>query len=376
LLLYGILSLLFLALVFEFAFRFQLVDTYSPELRSFNRPKDLAGGDGRPAMLVMGDSFTAGNATYVSILRAKLPDYRVVNAGIPGTGIIEAAIIAPRRFRQHSPAVFIYQVYVGNDLFDITHPVNWAAIPPARNLYWGLSNVFRSLGFLNYRLGQRFATAHEILSGREPGLPRPRENPVKGGKERDHGTIPAGREPGLPQAADLPVHHKAEPFSVAAYTERSKIQLLADPWLLDKQINVSGERERDFETFLRELRELISYCRRDRCQTHILVIPHCSQLNAKYLDNFKRLGGKIRKENEIQNNEYPFIRKLRSAVAPGSGVTILNPLEYLRKREASGEPMYFQNDEHLTPAGQKAIADFLLAEAGIEGSPKRASAQP
>jgi hypothetical protein len=376
LLLYGILSLLFLTLVFEIAFRFQIVDTYSPELRSYNRPQDLTGSDGRPTMLVMGDSFTAGTATYVNILRGQLPDYRVINAGIPGTGIIEAAIIAPRRFQQFSPAVFIYQVYVGNDLFDITHPVNWATISPARNLYWGLSNYFRSLGFLNYRLGQRFASAHEIISGRKPGLPQPKELPLTGEKERAGASLLSERKPDLPQAADLPARYEAEPFSAAAYTERSKIQLQADPWLLDKQVGATGEKEGDFETFLRKLKDLTSHCPSDQCQTYLLVIPHCSQLNAKYLDNFKRLGGRVRNEGAIQENEYPFIRKLRLAVAPRPGLTVLNPLEYLRRREALGEPVYFQHDEHLTPAGQKAIADFLVSESGIRLAPKRTGSQP
>jgi hypothetical protein len=42
------------------------------------------------------------------------------------------------------------------------------------------------------------------------------------------------------------------------------------------------------------------------------------------------------------------------------GITVLNPIEYLRRQEERGEPMYFQNDDHLTPAGQRAIADFLI----------------
>ena len=45
-----------------------------------------------------------------------------------------------------------YQVYVGNDLFDIRYPTNWHTISPARNIYWFLANHLRVVGYLNYRL--------------------------------------------------------------------------------------------------------------------------------------------------------------------------------------------------------------------------------
>ena len=147
-LVYGILCLVFMGSAFEIFYRLQIVDTYSPELRSYNRPIDLKGRDNRSILLAMGDSFTAGNETYPNILRDKLPNYVVINSGITGTSIIEAAIVAPKRFQQFSPAVFIYQIYVGNDLFDITHPVNWATISLARNVYWTMSNYFKIIDFL------------------------------------------------------------------------------------------------------------------------------------------------------------------------------------------------------------------------------------
>jgi len=325
---------------FEIFYRLQIVDTYSPELRSYNSPTDLAGSGNRSILLTMGDSFTAGNETYPNILRDKLPNYVVINSGITGTSIIEAAIVAPNRFRQFSPTVFIYQFYVGNDFFDITHPVNWATIPFVRNMYWTMSNYFRSFAFLNYRLAQ-YETVHRILSGQK--------------------TRPL-------QAADASSFSEPDIFSLEAYTQRPKINLQADPWLLEKHINVTGGREADYEIFLQKLTELTSYCMSGRCQTYILVIPHCSQINAKYLNNFKQLGARFSNEGDIQKSEYPFITILRQAVASMSDVTVLNPIDYLRRREELGEPMYFQNDDHLTPAGHHAIANFLLQEVkGLEG---------
>jgi hypothetical protein len=82
----------------------------------------------------MGDSMTAGTQSYLVILRRYLsPPYRVINAGISGGCALEGALTARGRFAGFSPSVFIYQVYVGNDLFETRHPSNWKAVPPLRN---------------------------------------------------------------------------------------------------------------------------------------------------------------------------------------------------------------------------------------------------
>lgn len=141
-------------LAFEILYRIQVVDTYAPELRAYDPGSDLRNDDGRPTILLMGDSFTAGTESFPAILRRDLPGARIINAGIPGTGIIETAIVAAERFRRFRPAVFVYQIYVGNDLFNITYPVNWHKLSVTRNLYWMLAQRFRSISYLNYRLGQ------------------------------------------------------------------------------------------------------------------------------------------------------------------------------------------------------------------------------
>jgi hypothetical protein len=337
--LYGILCLSFLVAAFEVIYRFQIIDTYAVELRTNNSQKDLINSDSRPTLLVMGDAFSVGNMSYPSIMSARLPGYRVINGAVSGTGIIDAAIIAPKRFKEFSPSIFIYQVYVGKDLFEITRPVNWNTISVSRNVYWLTSNYLRSLGFLNDRLGKQVSHIREIMSGRNRNV----------------------REAG----ADQPALYKADSFSVDRYSGRTKLKLRADPWLLDKQIMVRAEREKDFKVFLMKLKELVSYGKADQSKTYILVIPHSCQINNRYLDNTKQLGARFSSEREILKNDYPFIKKLRLAVAGEPGVSVLDPLEYLRKQEAAGELMYLQNDEHLSPAGQKAIADFILNESGI-----------
>src|SRR5437764_8719219 len=102
----------------------------------------------------MGDSFTEGRTSYAGMLQDTLQEWRVINASVGGTGVLQALYMAPNRFAQFHPTIFVYQVYVGNDLFDIRYPINWRTISPIRNIYWFVANHLRFIGYLNYRLSQ------------------------------------------------------------------------------------------------------------------------------------------------------------------------------------------------------------------------------
>src|SRR5919197_547548 len=84
-------------IVLEWVYRLQLVDTYRPELHAYNPPEVLALDD-RPTLLMMGDSFTAGRTSYAGILQDTLHEWRVVNAAVSGTGVLEALPMASNRF--------------------------------------------------------------------------------------------------------------------------------------------------------------------------------------------------------------------------------------------------------------------------------------
>ncbi len=64
------------------------------------------------------------------------------------------------------------QIYVGNDLFDITYPTNWKTLSLIQKYCIGeASNNFRSLAFINYRLGQ--VNARALATGLS-ALPAPK----------------------------------------------------------------------------------------------------------------------------------------------------------------------------------------------------------
>src|SRR4029453_4164046 len=120
---------------------------------TFN-PSQVLAPNAKPTLLVMGDSFTASRTSYAGILQDTLQEGETINAAVSGTGVLQALYMAPKRFAQFHPAIFLYQVYVGNDLFDIHYPLNWRTTSPGRNIYFFLANHLRVVGYLNYRLRQ------------------------------------------------------------------------------------------------------------------------------------------------------------------------------------------------------------------------------
>ena len=234
---YGVLCVVVVLILFEIIYRAQLVDMYRPELRGSNDLAVFENAEGKPTLLIMGDSFTAGTHTFAEKLRPLLPQHRIINAGVSGTGVVQANVMASRRFEAFEPSIFIYQIYVGNDLINVRYPINWKTLSPVRNVYGLVVDRLRSVYFLNYRLGQRWHGT--------------KRSPVK--------LNPA------PEVFEAP-------FSVEQYSPIQKRYLRADPWILGNQILVREDRVRDFETFLGGLKDLVSYCNPEACEAYLLVI--------------------------------------------------------------------------------------------------------
>ena len=350
------LSLLLLSVVasfllFEVVYRHQLIDTFSGELRSFNPPEVLEPESDSERLLIMGDSFTANNSSYASILRFCQDRYPVINAGISGTGIIEALITAPRRFRLTKPKVFIYQVFVGNVLYNISYPINWQDLALVRNLYWLIAERLRSLWYLNYRNGQiAYALRQSDSDDVSPGA-------------NSNG---AGWLLGPQFSRPQPV----EEFSKEKYTLRDQLMLKADPWILDKQILVTGDRQADYRFFLDKLGDLLSFCKPGECRGYLLVVPHQAQVDKRYLENMEALGAKFSGVEEVLAVDYPFLSHLEDFLADNQldNIELLNPLSALRQSEQQGRVVYYQNDSHLNHHGNRVLSGYVLGELGLEPS--------
>lgn len=324
---YLIICLACFLLVFEGIYRYQLIDFYQPELRANNPPGDLKEAS-RQTLLAMGDSFSAGPDTWVAFLRPQLPAYRLISAAIAGTGIFESLYTAPRRFREFKPQVFIYQVYVGNDLQDIRRPLNWRTMSLARYVYGFMCSYMslRSLTFANYRLGQLFHSSGA-------------------------GTAQA-------QTPDPPFAPDSYPKSVTIYTQ-------AEPGNLEDTILVRGERGRDVATLIDGIKRLAAYAG-PGCRKYVVVIPDAAQVSDYYLEHFKQLGAQVRDPQGFQRADYPLLTKLKEQLAPAD-IQVWNPLPLFQAHEQQGQRLYYRNDSHLKPGGQALLGEFILERLQADG---------
>ena len=315
---------LFLTLsLFELSYRYQVIDFYHPELVTFNSVADLQQPDTRPALLFFGDSFTAGNECYANILRNKLPGLRIINTSIPGSGAVQAAYIAKRRIRRFHPSFLIYQIYIGNDLFDISYPINWQKLSFLRNLYWSLANHFRSLAFLNYRLGQ---SREEIF-------------------RRGYYAYSQGGS----------LYQTDEKFSPEKFLNNEPLMLKADPRIIEKQVLLLEERKKDFFRLVKYLEYLISF-RDTNCSCYFLVLPHASQVSREYQERSKRLGALFEHGDSILRSESFFAQQLQEAFPH---CMIIDPLKVFQSKEQQGISLFWPNDIHLNPNGNEILAEYL-----------------
>lgn len=311
------LMLLITLLLLEWVYRYQLIDFYAPELRALNTEKK----GGRKKILVLGDSFSAGLSGYVSLLRDTMPEVEVVNASVPGTGIRETNLIAPGRIAASKPDVIIYQLYVGNDLTDITKPVNMETLPLSRNVYWWLSDRLLFLRFANYRMAQfapQFGTA---------------------------GT-----------SAEL---QKLPAFSPDTYTPRERLMIKANPMFIEQAVLLNNDQsQHQFAQLSAGLQELAQMAAERSIPLLLLVVPHCAQVSPLYYKRFEQMGAKMLPVASMQQAEYPFVQSIRKAMQAHADVQVLNPLLYLQQ-QPDVDSLYYASDIHMTQQGQYCLGRFI-----------------
>lgn len=332
-------------LAVEVAYRTSLFDPYRAELDAYNPPERLASGSRMPTVLCMGDSLTAGLRGWPARLQQRRADLRVINSGIPGSGIVQAELIAPRRFEAFDPAIFIYQINVTNDLLNLRFPLNWAESSPTRNIYWSVSRRLRSLEFLNYRAGQ-LAFALRNRSAAE-------------------GAAPPG------PICDWPV----EQFSPEMYTGRVRAYIEAEPDMVENQIRPRGARATDYRELLGRLESLILHCPAEKCRSYVMVIPHAVQVEPGLISNFEELGARFETDDLLYSESYPFLDGIRSLVAASPGTRLIDPLDALRRRVREGGHVYFRDDPHLNDCGQEVLAEVVASLLGPVASRTSAEAR-
>ncbi|MFT6209531.1 MAG: hypothetical protein ACJATE_000122 [Bacteroidia bacterium] len=295
-------------LLFELSYRFYVIDFYEAELMALNQPLTETEKNGS-TVLLLGDSFTANAESYVAQLRNELP-YTFVNSAVSGTGIFEASFMASSRVNRFKPNIVVYQIYVGNDFLDIRHRPT-SEISFIRRIYHEVSDHIRVFKFINYRFGQVRANVYQDL---EIGT-------------SDQKTV----------------------FSIERYSPRQKMIFREEPFYLENSLELKNERENDAKILVTKLKALESGLNKET-EMILVIIPHCAQVNATYLERMRLLGS----ESEVKSKMfYEIIRK------EFPELTIVDVLPNFQRTDYEGNRLYLENDPHLSHIGQTELAKII-----------------
>lgn len=305
-------ALLFLFLVLiEASYRNYWFDYYAAENDFLNVEKYTPR---KKTILVFGDSFTAGGK-YIEMLRDSLPAYNIINAGLPGTGIREASVTAESRISQYSPDLIIFQVYAGNDFTDMYHNLNFNTLSISRNLYWWLSDQMLSLRYINYKLGQ-FKGKADVKSKSD--------------------TI----------------------FDEQKYSARQKVLFSSDPGYLSNALMMQEPEKKKVEDWFAFFDAIRAYAA-DSVKICILLIPHCAQVEDRYIHRMEILGAAAFDDGETLNPNCP-MNQYFSTECSKRRVKLLNAQPQFQNADSLGNTLYFENDFHLSHSGDSVLNSFLL----------------
>jgi hypothetical protein len=313
----------FLVLIFttlfliEICYRFNVINFYKAENLALNSKQDLENSN--IDIMVFGDSFSATSKeiNYVDMLRKNTTKPSVLNFSVPGIGIRQVNTFASSKIKKHNPKVILYQVYVGNDLIDVNHIWSLEKFSMSRNLYWEASDYFLSLSYLNHK-----ATIF-----------RPRINSRTYTMAEDS-------------------------FVVDYYDARTRRFLNFNPSFFNDMVMLKKPFNERYEEWLSHMNYFLETIPKD-IKVYVLWIPHCTQVNDHYSDNFKKLGSSFDDKPKVQQSEYPYFSNAKKDLEVYKNVTQLNPLEFFQTRDSITSRLYFENDPHINYTGNKVLNDFL-----------------
>ncbi len=300
---------LVILVLLEVSYRSDIIDFFSASWKHLNKEELIK--EQRADLLVIGDSFSANNESYVSFLRNYFPEKSIYNASQSGIGLNEVNVFAERRIDEVNPKAILYQVYVGNDLIDIKALRNFKKASIARSAYWEVSNYITFLKYANQHLNNF------------------RNSPI--------------------------THLKKESdFSFKNYNERTKLYATIDSGYLQKSIIISGDFEAKYRTWKKKFNSFLNKIPED-ISVYVVFIPHCAQLNGYYCQNFETLGFSV---DNVFSDSYPFFDQAKNDFK-GRHIKFLNPLSFLRSRDNEINRLYYSNDPHFNSNGHRELATYL-----------------
>jgi len=312
-----VITLLLFVFSLELIYRNYWFDFYKAELKNLNSKEIL--NSNKNKVLICGDSFSASPTSYVQVLRDSLSNYDIVNASVPGSGILQHSLYMKKRIKKFMPKVFIYQFYVGNDLFDISHPVQSDQISFSRKIYWWISDRIWSIAYLNFRsAGIRYNYFnHELVESS---------------------------------------YNKNEIFSADSYSKREILNYKAEPDLIENTLYLTSGRKQNMDIFKRKLQCLKKFLDSD-CKKYFLIIPHESMVSEQGFLKHQILGAQFYHQvYKTSTVDFPLYHELYK-ICNELGFNVVDPLDELRLTETS---CYYTNDPHFNLYGHYITGNYLL----------------
>lgn len=309
---------------FEALYRNSVIDFYKIETSHLNEEADLEKKS--VDFLVFGDSFSAmaKEINYISKLKQNNPNTSFVNVSVPGIGIRQVNTFAKAKIEKHQPKAVIYQIYVGNDLIDVNHLWSLDKFSLVRNLYWEASDYFLSLSYLNHKA----AMFSPHINSRMYTM-------------------------------------NIDEFKVDYYNQRTKRFLQFDCSYMEKTLTLQTPFKKRYKEWLLHMQTFLEIIPKE-IPVYLVWIPHCTQVNSYYMENFANLGATFDDVSTVQKIRYPFFAEATKDLKAYTNVRQLNPLEIFQMKDTATNRLYFANDPHININGNIVLSNFLQSELRFE----------
>jgi len=242
----------------------------------------------------------------------------ILNFSIPGTGIKQLNVFAKQKVYKYKPKTILYQIYVGNDLLDVEKFKDYNNVSMPKYLFWQFSNLFLSLPYLNHKAN--------IL--------KPRVNYIE---------------------KTLTLNY----FTIDYYNKRSKHNILINPNYLEQTVNLNGRFEVKYNKWLEEIKSFLNMVP-ENTEVYFVWIPHCSQVNDYYIDNFKQLNAIFKNKEDYLSLNYTFFKNAKADLKSYKKLKHINILPVLRANDKmSNKKAFYDNDPHLNKFGNDVLANYL-----------------
>ena len=299
----------------------RIINFHSGTFSDLNPVSEMTAKKDLPVILVLGDEVSANPDSYVAMLRAKHPGYKIINGAVPNSGIIEMENFGEKLIKEHNPDILIFQVNPANDLYDIRKGTDRSEAGLLSGITNSITDNFKFLDYISYKLSN---SANDLAGQSFDGL---------------------------------------EPENIA-YAEKINIKALG-PGSYERQKGLTENstllktmRQTDMETLLSRMNNL--FCKmKNGSKVFVLVTPHCSWIDKYYMDNMSLAGVELTEDFIKFPGIYPFVKALSDYTYSNQKVKVVDPTLMLRHFDSTSKRLYKLRSNTLNRNGHEVLCSTI-----------------